>query len=106
MPRPVSASEIEVVFETPPERNQGLYAIYREAVEQVKGAPGRWARIRIFNSSGPAYNARKGIKKQIASDERWEITIAKIAEADGQPERYGLWLRYRTPEQMQALKRQ
>jgi hypothetical protein len=94
--------KVEVVWEAPPEPlvvNQ-----YRDALQEVKTSPGRWARLRISETQSPAYGARKSILK-IAPEPEWEIRVQKVAAANGQPERWGVWVRFRTEEQMRAMKR-
>lgn len=96
------ASEIEVVWLAPPE--QGTKGVYDEVLMQIKEAPGRWARVRVWTKSSPAYNAKRTLARRTSEDERWESKISRFYEEDGGGERFGLWIRYRTPEQMKAAK--
>lgn len=97
-------SEVEVVWEAPPNPAEAP-SVYDAAMAELKNSPGRWARLRVFATVSPAYNARKKLKK-LFPDERWEIAAGRIVRGeDGAEQGFGLWVRYRTPEQMAAVKR-
>ena len=87
----------ELVWEAPPERAQ--VSKYDGALEQVKKRMGDWARISTV-SQGTAYGVRKRLMRKL-TDERWEVVVRKTGEDD----RHGVYVRYRSPEQMQAAKR-
>ena len=93
-PRPRQTS-VEVVWEEPPQANR-VGSMYDAAIMEVQKASGEWARIRIFESPGSAYNARKAFLRR-ATEEPWE---AKVMKLDDGSLHHGLWVRYRTPEQM------
>jgi hypothetical protein len=91
-------SEQDLVWEAPPVERRA--SIYNDAIDQLKERAGQWARVRVTGSQSGAYSARKGFLKA-ANDPRFE---ARSGPLNGTSD-YGVWARYRTREQMQAVKR-
>lgn len=105
MPRlPTQRSDVpvELVWEAPPNPRDAP-TIYDDALREVKASPGRWARIRLFPTQSPAYNSKKALQTR-QKDPRWEFKVARIRGQGGEPDQHGLWVRYRTPEQMEEKK--
>jgi hypothetical protein len=86
------SDDLEPRWEAPPE--QYITSKYHKPVEQVKERPGHWLLVKT-TSSGSAYSARNHIKRLTERDRRYECIVRRIDETQ-----YGLYLRYRTPEQM------
>lgn len=92
----MSENEIEIVWEAPPVNHSERMAAFLKALAEVKKTPGRWARMRVWETSGGAYSARKSIIAAVGADEKWEIVVRRTGNA----EEHGIWARYRTPEQV------
>jgi len=92
---------IEVSWEAPPDDKLRPPRVYHEALAKVKARPGSWARIRVAQAS-TVYDGRRRLEATAgATDERWEFLNKKLDGSDT----YGLFARYRTPEQMEAAQR-
>src|SRR5262245_55371161 len=78
-PKPAEGTtEIELVWKDPPgEKYKTTPSIYMPVLDEIKKRPGKWARIRIFAHDSTAYSARKGLKKRVSYDTRWEISVFK-----------------------------
>lgn len=76
--------------------------MYNEAIDEVKKRPGSWARVRILPSSSGAYSAQKTLRNALGSDEKWETRVARMEKGG---EEHGIWIRYRTDEQMKAARK-
>jgi len=96
--RTIENTDPELVWEAPVVRRNVQPSMYDEIITQVKGNPGRWARIRVLKYSS-AHSAAGSLRKRLEDDERWEVTIARIEDQDGLG---GIYLRYRSDEQMKA----
>jgi hypothetical protein len=94
-----NSRKVEVTWSDPPERTRR--DDYDVALKQVKEAPGRWARIRTTPTSGGAYNSRKTVNVRTAGDEHWETRVGQLEEPTADGDRFGLWVRYRTEEQIE-----
>jgi len=88
---------IEVVWEAPPEQVAGT--LYDDALATVKASPGRWARVRVVDKQGTMNTSASSIRKRVGDDPRWEIKGGRLPD---DPDRFGIWARYRTDEQMSA----
>ena len=95
-------SEIEIVWEAPPEPKSNQGRVYGAKLVEVQQRPGQWARLRTFTKASSAHNARSTINKRVKEDERWEVYAARIEDG---VDVWGVWVRYRTPEQMNAKPR-
>ena len=90
-------AKVEVVWEAPaPARTRSMYDA---ALAEVKRKPGSWARLRTFPGSSGAYSALS--IRQRLGDPHWQAVARQI---DGSEE-WGLYVRYRTDEQMREAKR-
>jgi hypothetical protein len=92
---PQQRAKVELVWSVPPERDGS--SMYDEVITEIKKSPGRWARVRVTATNGGAYTARKSFLSR-AKDPRWEVWVRPI---EGTTD-YGVWVRYRTPEQMEG----
>jgi hypothetical protein len=90
--------EVEIVWEAP--RAARVSSMYDKALAEVKKRPGQWARLRSFDNSGAAYSASGGLRKRFDGDGRWESAVRPLPQGG-----YGLYVRYRTPEQLQEQTR-
>jgi hypothetical protein len=90
---------IEIVWEAPPSPATRALTDYDEVLAAVKQRPGQWARLRVF-VTGNIYTVRKGLAGKY-TENRWEFQIVKNKGEDV----WTLYARYRTPEQMEAAKR-
>jgi hypothetical protein len=97
--RAIESSPVELVWEAPLERTN--FGMYEEHLPKVQERPGSWARLRTFGKDQSAHSAAGPLKRKLARlDPRWEVKVAKLEGDD-----YGLYLRYRTQEQMKAAGR-
>jgi hypothetical protein len=87
--------EVELVWEAP--RAARMPSMYDKALAEVKKRPGQWARLRVFDNTGGAYSASGGLRKRFDGDGRWEVAVRPLANG---AEGFGLYVRYRTPEQL------
>jgi hypothetical protein len=86
---------VEIAWEDPPQSWRA--SKWDAAIEAVKKRPGQWARVGVWpNGTSQPYGARKVIRKR-EPDERLEAVVIRI-----DAETHGLWLRWRTPEQVEA----
>jgi len=93
---------IELEWEAPSDPSLNPPKIFIEVLAKVKARPGSWARIRTAQSS-TAYTSRQRLEQTAGrSDERWEFVNKKLENGSGA---YGVFARYRTPEQMEAAQR-
>jgi hypothetical protein len=94
-------SDEPIIWEAPPDPKTLPPSLYEPLLEAVKGKPGSWARIR----SGPSasmYSAKRRLDETAGkTDLRWEFKNARVGEMNGKAV-YGLWARYRTPEQVET----
>jgi len=93
------SSELEVVWEAPPA--QSGPSAYDEVLARVKRSPGRWARIRLIPLDGPPsahYNEASRLRRRYKDTPEWEFRAAQTEEGKG------VFARYRTAEQMKAVK--
>jgi hypothetical protein len=91
---------IELVWEAP--ATEGYAEEYEELIKQVKAKPGTWARLRLFPGESGAYATKKRLQAKLNYDTRWQLTVSRHSTAENPRER-GLYLRYRTQEQMSEL---
>jgi hypothetical protein len=97
-------SDEGIIWEAPPDPKDLPPALYAPLLVAVKERPGSWARLRT-GPSASMYSGRKRLEETAGkTDARWEFKSGRIAElpvARG----YGLWARYRTPEQVEAAEK-
>ena len=89
----------DLVWEAPPEKKRRTK--YGPIVEELKKNQGRWARVRVVGQASSGWSVRKSLLTAAGNDEALEVVTGKI---DGE-DNYAVWARYRTPEQMKAVKR-
>ena len=100
----VEHGPIELVWEAPPEPTSRTLGDYEQVLKEVKDHPGQWARIRVFTTQN-AYTVRKNLIAAYRED-RWEFKIVITKpKAETETETWTLYARYRSPEQMQAARR-
>jgi len=90
--------EIELEWEAPPEKRKK--SVYEEVLPEIQKRRGQWARVRSGLSSGSASSATQNLRKQVERDPAWEVVARRMDGGDG----YGIWVRYRSKEQMQEAK--
>lgn len=97
MSKGVADDNIDIVWEAPPERRRRT--MYDDVLPQLKKQQGRWARLRVLKVKA-AHGARQNFITITNGDPRWEAVVRPVeGDSDGN---YGLWVRYRTDEQMRA----
>src|SRR5262245_5502230 len=87
--------DVKLVWEAPPD--PATRSKYKEVLAEIKRNPGRWARVREGMSQSGAHSAASGIRRVIKGDEHWKV-VARPQE-DGTA---GVWVIYRTKEQLKA----
>jgi hypothetical protein len=96
--QPDPPAPLSLTWSAPPEPIMtGKSSMYEPLLIELKANEGRWAQMRLFETSSAAHNARHGLKRITAKDERWEFVSRKTGEGD----QAGLWGRYRSRAQMQ-----
>jgi len=87
----------EVIWEAPPER--AFKSVYTAGLEKVKASPGRWGRVTTKESRTSADSAAGNMRSRWGKkDPRWEVVVRPVPDTDTQ--QWGVWVRYRTDEQM------
>jgi len=100
-PEPSKSYPVELKRETPDEskRIEDLH-LYKDALRKIEKDAGEWFRIRVMTQSS-AYSTRKRLKKiLLAGDPHWELTVARIPDDPSNGQLRGVYVRYRTDEQM------
>ena len=100
-PQATKSFPVDLKWEDPDEskRVEDLY-LYRDVLKKIQANPGKWARVRVMTQSS-AYSTRKRLKKiLLAGDPHWELVVARVPNS-GDKDLRGVYIRYRTDEQMQ-----
>jgi hypothetical protein len=87
---------VEMVWEAPPDGPLRSNK-YGPQLAELKKNPGRWARLRLAPSNSGAYGSRKAMRRIVDGDEQYEFVVRLAEDGEG----FGVWARYRTPEQME-----
>jgi hypothetical protein len=95
MTRRQEKSEVEMIWETPPDGPVRTNK-YAPQLAELKKNPGRWARMRLAESQSGAYGSRTAMRRVVDGDDRYEFVVRFDDSSNG----FGIWARYRTPEQM------
>lgn len=91
---------LEVVWEAPPPKQ--IKSKFDSALKEVKERRGQWGRIRVYPTSSSAYSGRKTVLRAAGDDPHWEAAVAPLQDSDSGE--HGLYVRYRTPEQLREVK--
>ena len=95
-------SDPEIVWEAPPDPKDLPPAMYVPLLAKVMERPGAWARINTGRAT-TMYDRAKRLRNTAGkSDVRWEFRNGRV---EGKEKLYGLWARYRTPDQMLEAER-
>jgi len=104
-PKPSQSYPVDLKWEDPGTPGIDDLHLYRDVLRKIEARPGQWARVRVMTQSS-AYSTRKRLKKVLqAGDAHWDVTVSRVP-GDTEGVLRGLYVRYRTDEQLQQEGRQ